>query len=177
MGEVCLPVRCNASIGEWRPSRTAPDTHMDWKKYIAEACILFTVLCLLILLINWMIAGTLEGVAVEPVWFFRILLLSFVCALARRIRLIEKIPGWARLLIHAILIVFGIFFILVLPYSLGRNYAVSTILVILLVLSMVYAALYAICYLFARLSKKKSGGKEPDKNKKDKPAYTKQFHK
>ena len=137
---------------------------MDWKKYIAEACILFTVLCLLILLINWMIAGTLEGVAVEPVWFFRILLLSFVCALARRIRLIEKIPGWARLLIHAVLVIFGIFFILVLPYSLGRNYAVSTILVILLVLSMVYAALYAICYLFARLSKKKSGAEDADEN-------------
>ena len=160
---------------------------MDWKKFIAEACILFTVLCVLILLINWIIAGTMEGFAVEPVWFFRVLLVSFVASLARRIRKIEKLPNWARLVIHALLIILGIFFILILPFSISRHYAVSTTLVLLLVLTMVYAALYAISRLFVHFSKKgadlkqqsrdRSDKKKSEKKNTDMPAYERQFRK
>lgn len=114
-------------------------------KWLTQGCVYFTVLSLLIILVNLLMTEGAASKGISPVAF----LLFFPCGLCMSAGGLllhsNTIPRWGRYLLHYVISVLAIFLMLYLPVSTNSNPMNKLLMFILL--SVVYWALFGIVML------------------------------
>ncbi len=114
-------------------------------KWLTQGCVYFTVLSLLIILVNLLLTEDAAAKSISPSAF----LLFFPCGLCMSagelLLRVGSLPRWSRYLLHYIISVLAVFLMLYLPVSTHAN-AMSKLLMFIL-LSVVYWALFGVVML------------------------------
>lgn len=114
-------------------------------KWLTQGCVYFTVLSLLIILVNLLMTEGAASKGISPVAF----LLFFPCGLCMSAGglLLRKntIPRWGRYLLHYVISVLAVFLMLYLPVSTSSNPMNKLLMFILL--SVVYWVLFGVVML------------------------------
>lgn len=121
-------------------------------KWLTQGCVYFTVLSLLIILVNLLLTDNATEKGISPAAF----LLFFPCGLcmsAGQLLLRAKtLPRWSRYLLHYIISVLAIFLMFYLPTSSHAD--TMTKLLMFTLLSVVYWALFGVVMLiYTRVQK------------------------
>ena len=147
------------------------------KRLILHGCAYYTCLSAVLLFIG-LVSGETSGLAVEPIWFFRILGYSMLLSLSGLFRKEWSIPGWVRILCHALCVAGGFYLILFLPFGIVRKYAPFTFFAVFLVTLFVYGTGLLIYHFVLNNDKHRSSPGDSEKTgAKKESKYQNQFKK
>jgi len=113
-------------------------------------CARYTVLCLLLLFISAIAAGSLTTTYVDTVRFFLLLPFALCITLATRTRRSDKLSTGAKCVLHPLLFLGGFYLCCYLPFQLSTKPSGQQILLILLLTALLYGAGMAVICLVAR---------------------------
>lgn len=118
-------------------------------------CARYTVLCLLLLCISSIAAGSLSVTYVDTVRFVLLLPFAFCLTLATRVRKTEKMATVAKCVLHPILALGGFYLCCYLPFQISSKASGQQILIILLLAALLYGLIMAITCLVSRAVSRK----------------------
>ena len=152
-----------------------PNTHptltLIWG-VVKNACCIFTLCSVLLILINWAIAGTLDEATIFVDAFFMLYPLSLGLSAAHTLRQ-SQLPTWVKGVGHPLLCMGGIV-LAYLPYQNRNSFPASTVMVHLLAFAVAYGLVMAVVYIVSLLIHGKKSKKPATK---DSQPYTPLFSK
>ncbi len=120
------------------------------------ACARYTVLALLMLLLNAILHDSLTETYVDTLRFFLLLPFSAMLTVAALVRRSERLSGRVRLLLHPLVTLGGFYLCLYLPYQIETKPSGQQVLLIVLLAIILYALVMGIYLLCTRRSRQKS---------------------
>jgi len=130
------------------------------KRLVMDACCIFTVLTLLLLLIQWLIEQNLEK-SINAGLFLMLLPLSLCISGARMIRTSEQIPTVGKVILHPLLCLGGIFLVYI-PYMNANHFPAGTALLHMLVFAIVYSVITAVVCIISMATHRRSKDKDDE---------------
>lgn len=127
-------------------------------------CCYFTVFAVLLILIQWAMAGTLEDTVIAVDAFFMLLPLSLAFSAARKIRRSAGLSKGIKAVLHPVLCMGGIF-LAYLPYLTQNNFPASSVLVHMVVFLVAYGLVTAGIYVISLATRRHREDKEVYENK------------
>ena len=154
------------------PTQNTPSILARIWGVVKNACCIFTLCSVLLILINWAMAGTLDEATIFVDAFFMLYPLSLGLAAAHTLRQ-SQLSAWVKGVGHPVLCMGGII-IAYLPYQIRNSFPASTVMVHLLAFAVVYGLVMAGVYVTSLLIHGKKGKKTATK---DSQPYTPLFSK
>lgn len=132
---------------------------------IKNACCIFALCSALLILINWIIAGSLDEATIFVDAFFMLYIFSLGVSVAHTIRQNPQLALWVKCVCHPLLCLGGIF-LAYLPYMTRNNFPVGSVMVHLLAFAVAYGLAMVGVYLVSLVCKgkckKNSNGQTAD---------------
>lgn len=144
-------------------------------KIIKNACCVFSGCALALILLHWMMSGTLDNALIAADVFLLLYPLSLCIAVAHGVRKSERIPLGGKCVLHPILCLGGVFLVY-LPYMIRNQFRAGTVMVHLFAFAVAYGLVMAGIYLASLIANRKGGRGSRAKAAAD-SAYTPVFSK
>ena len=128
---------------------------------VRNACCVFTLCSVVLILIQWAIAGSIDDAVIAVDAFLLLYPLSLGIAGAHTIRLSAKVPMWAKYICHPLLCLGGVI-VAYLPYKIRNAFPASTVMVHLLAFAVVYGVVMAVLYILSLIKRGSKGQKRAE---------------
>ena len=139
---------------------------------IRNACCIFTLGSLVLILINWAMAGSLDDAIIFVDAFFLLYVFSLGVAAAHTLRMSKNVPMWVKCICHPILCLGGMI-VAYLPYMIRSHFPAGTVMVHLLAFLVAYGIAMAVVYLTTLIGRGKKDKPHQDETQPYQPVFGK----
>lgn len=128
------------------------------RKLAVDASCVFTVLTMLLLLVQWLIEQNLDK-SINAAVFLMLLPLALAIAGADMIRRSDRLPTGAKVILHPLLCLGGVY-LAYLPYQLANQFRAASVLVHLVFFALIYGVITAAVCIVSLATRRRKDDKE-----------------
>ena len=170
MSRSAKPIHDNTPPVETKTA-TATPLSVIWQ-VTRNACCVFTLGSIVLILVNWAMAGSLDDAIIFVDAFFLLYVFSLGVAAAHTLRVSKNVPMWVKCICHPLLCLGGMV-VAYLPYMIRSHFSAGTVMVHLLAFLVAYGIAMVVVYLTTLVGRGKKDKSSQDKTETYEPLFSK----